>query len=204
MDYLLAAFVGIGIAAACGLRAFLPVLGLAIAAKVGWVSLGESFGWLASWPAIAALLVATVVEVASSVTPVVAHALDAIAAPVAAAAGALVMATQLGNPIGLVEVDSVHPMLDWAAAIVAGGGIATAVHAGSATLRAGTTTVSAGMLAPVYGILETVASFVASVLAFVLPVLFAVIVAAFIVAAVAATAWYVRRRTMRRRALALA
>ncbi|MDZ4828945.1 MAG: DUF4126 domain-containing protein [Phycisphaerae bacterium] len=195
MDYLLAAIVGVGLAAACGLRAFVPVLALALAAKAGWVGLGPGFAWLGSWPVIAGLTIATAAEITSSLTPFVAHALDAIAAPVAFAAGGLVMASQLGGSslggtaaslAGLPDpaqyISQVHPLLEWAAVLIAGGGLATAVHTGSASVRAGTSSVSAGLLAPVYGLLETAASLAASVLAFVVPVFFAILVG--IVAAV--------------------
>ncbi|MFO0826785.1 MAG: DUF4126 domain-containing protein [Phycisphaerales bacterium] len=204
MEYLLASIVGIGLAAACGLRAFLPVLGLSLAARAGWVSLGPSFEWLGTWPAIAALGVATVAEVGSSITPIVAHALDAIAAPVAFAAGAVVMACQFGGTAaagmaGVPDVSHTHPLLEWAAVLIAGGGVASTVHAGSATLRAGTSSLSAGILAPVYGAVETAASLVASVLAFVVPVLFATLVGAVAAVAIAATIWFVRRRANARR-----
>ncbi|MBL9148220.1 MAG: DUF4126 domain-containing protein [Phycisphaerae bacterium] len=203
MDAILAVIVGLGLAAACGLRAFVPVLGIALASKAGFVTLGPSFEWLASWPAIAALGVATAAEITSSLVPVVAHALDAVAAPVATVAGGLVMASQLGGPIG-IDIEGMNPMLQWGAGLIAGGGIATAVHAGSATVRAGSSTVSAGLLAPVYGAIETVLAFVASVLAVVVPILFATLVGAVLAIAAAIIIYIVRRRLARRPALATA
>jgi hypothetical protein len=200
MDYLLAAVVGIGLAAACGLRAFVPVLGMALAARVGWIDLGPSFEWMASWPAILGLSLACVVEMTASIAPIVAHALDAIAAPVATAAGAVVMASQTGaigaagSLVGLPEVSNVDPMLAWGAALIAGGGAAAAVHTASAAVRAGSTAISGGLLAPVYGAVETAISVVASILAIVLPVLFGMTVLAVLVVSVAVAVWFVRRR----------
>ena len=46
---------GIGLAAAVGLRVFLPLLVLAIAGYAGVVPLSESFQWLATLPAVAML-----------------------------------------------------------------------------------------------------------------------------------------------------
>jgi Domain of unknown function (DUF4126) len=194
MDYLLAALVGIGLAAACGLRAFVPVLGMAVAAKAGWLELGPGFDWLASWPAIAGLTLACIAEVTGSLVPAVNHALDAMAAPVATVAGGVVMATQFGQLPGVPEVVSADPMLTWGAGLVAGGGIAAAVHTGSATLRAGSSAISGGLLSPIYGLVESLASVVASVLAFVVPVLFAILFGAVAFMILAAVIWWIRSR----------
>ncbi len=196
MEYLLAAIVGVGLAAACGLRAFVPVLGLALAAKAGWVQLGSSVAWLGSWPAIAGLTLACGVEILGSVVPAVNHALDALAAPVATVAGGVVMASQVGSVPGIPDIASVDPMLAWGAALIAGGGIAAAVHAGSATVRAGSSAVSGGLLSPIYGLLESAMSVVASVLAFVVPVLFAMAVGLLAAVAVGLAVWLVRRRRL--------
>lgn len=206
MEYLLAAIVGVGLAAACGLRAFVPVLGLAVAAKAGWVELGPSTAWLGTWPAIAALSLACIAEITGSLVPAVNHVLDALAAPVATVAGGVVMASQLGSvsgfvpglPEGMSGIVAVDPMLTWGAALIAGGGVAAAVHAGSATARASSTAVSGGLLSPVYGVIESATSVVASVMAFVVPVLFAIVIGAGLAIglalAVTALVWWVRRR----------
>lgn len=201
MDYLLASIVGIGLAAACGLRAFVPILGMALAAKAGWISLGTNFAWLSSWPAIAGLVLASGLEISGSLIPAVNHALDAMAAPIATVAGAVVMATQVGHLPGVPDVASADPMLTWGAGLIAGGGVAAAVHAGSATLRAGTSAASGGLLSPVYGLVESIASVLASALAFVIPVLFAVVCGALALAAIAAIVaivWQIRTRNGRR------
>ncbi len=203
MDYVLAAIVGVGLAAACGLRAFVPVLAVALAAKAGWLELGETMGWLGSWPAIAALLLACIAEISGSLIPAVNHALDALAAPVATVAGGIVMASQIGSVPGLPdalspEILSVDPMLTWGASLIAGGGVAALVHTGSATARAGSTAVSGGLLSPVYGAAESAMSVIASVLAFVVPVLFAIAVGAMVAAGLFGLVWWLRRRSARR------
>lgn len=202
VDYLLAGIVGIGLAAACGLRAFLPVLGLALAARAGWVELGESFAWLASWPAIVALSLATAVEVSGSLVPYLAHVLDALAAPVACAAGAFVVASQAGAHGFGPEITSSQPLLEWSAALVAGGGVAGAVHAASATLRGAVSAASAGIAAPVYGAMETAAGVVASILAFVLPLVFALLTVAALALCVAFGVRVLRRSARRSPAFA--
>lgn len=197
MDFLLAGIVGVGLAAACGLRAFLPVLGLALAAKAGWVSLGSSFEWLASWPAIAALTLATVVEISGSLVPYVAHLLDALAAPVACAAGAFVLASQAGANGIAPDLTSGQPILEWSAALIAGGGVAGAVHTASAALRAAVSAASAGVAAPVYGLAETVAGAIASAVAFLLPILFAAMTVVVLLAALLIGIRWARRANQR-------
>ena len=66
-DALLSLGVGIGLAAAAGLRVFLPLLVLGMAARAGWVPLGDEFAWLASSAGLAALSVATLIEEANRI-----------------------------------------------------------------------------------------------------------------------------------------
>lgn len=204
LQYLLAGFVGVGLAAACGLRAFVPVLGISLAAKAGWIQLGPSFEWMSSWAAIACLSVACLVELSASVLPVIAHALDALAAPVATAAGAVVMASQTGaigaagSIVGMPEIATIDPLLAWSAALIAGGGVAAAVHTVSATVRAGSSAISGGLLAPVYGVIESALSVIASILAVVLPVFFALVTTIVLVALIVIGVRVVRRRAATR------
>ncbi len=131
---------GLGLAAACGLRVFLPVLVLALAARMGAVHLGPSWAWLGSWPAVAGLSVAAAVEVAAFYVPFVDHLLDALAAPAAAFAGTLVAAAQLtGADAGL------SPAVAWILAAIAGGGLATTVHLGTAGVRAASSVTTLGV-----------------------------------------------------------
>jgi uncharacterized protein DUF4126 len=69
---------GVALAASCGLRAFLPLLVLGIAARVGLVHPSPQTAWLGQDLALLALGVATVLELAADKIPMVDHALDAI------------------------------------------------------------------------------------------------------------------------------
>jgi hypothetical protein len=164
---------GIGIAAACGLRAFLPLLLVGLAARLGVVGLRDSVGWLGSDLALIALAVATVVEVAGDKIPIVDHALDAIGTalrPAAAFLGAYAVLDGWPTP--------------WAqiAAIVLGT-TALGVHALKAKLRIGSTATTLGTANPVLSILEDVASFVTVALAVLAPLLALIVLIALIVAA---------------------
>ena len=58
LEILTSIALGIGLAAAVGLRVFLPLLVLSIAGYAGVVPLSDSFQWLATLPAVAMLGVA--------------------------------------------------------------------------------------------------------------------------------------------------
>lgn len=184
LNALLALVVGLGLAATCGLRVFVPVLCLSFAARMGWVGVPSSLGFLATDVAFAALLVATALEVLATSVPALANVLDAVAAPAAMAAGTLVAGSQF---TGIVPND---PLLGWAASLVAGGGAAGLVHGLSALGRTGATISSGGILTPVYGLAESSLAVIASVAAIVVPIAAAVTLAA----AVAIAIVVIRRR----------
>ena len=77
---------GIGLAAATGFRVFLPLLIAALAARFGHLPLNDTFGWLATAPALFTLGSAAVLETLAYYIPGVDHALDVIASPVAVVA----------------------------------------------------------------------------------------------------------------------
>jgi uncharacterized membrane protein len=141
---LLALVSGIAIAAACGLRAFLPLLALGLAARFGVFHLRPGAEWMASDPALWALGIATVLEILSDKVPVVDHALDAVGTlirPAAAWLGAFAVLQGWGSP--------------WAqiAALVLGAG-ALAVHGIKAKTRLGSSVATAGHANPLLSVLE--------------------------------------------------
>ena len=140
----LAAMTGITLAAACGLRAFLPPLALGLAARFGVLQLGPSFAWLSSDPALVALGLATVVEIAADKFPIVDHALDVagtVLRPAAAAVVALGVLPHLPVPIGALL------------AVACGAG-ALGVHALKAKTRLGSTALTLGHLNPLLSLAE--------------------------------------------------
>lgn len=168
---------GLGLAAACGFRVFLPLAGLSAAATVGHLPLGGSFGWLATWPALIALGTATVAEIAAYYVPWLDHALDLLAAPAAVAAGVVAA--------GALPVD-LPPFLRWALAIIGGGGTAGLVHGATALLRLKSGATTAGAANPVVATGELASAAVLAALALLVPL-------AALVAVVLVLAWSVRR-----------
>src|SRR4051812_45342970 len=94
---LIAVLAGVSLAAACGLRIFLPLLAASIGARAGLLHPSVGFAWITSPTATTLLAAASVIEVAAFLSPWVVHALDLLATPAAVAAGAVVAAMAFGD-----------------------------------------------------------------------------------------------------------
>src|SRR4051795_13267087 len=116
MDMVLSLFIGLGLAAACGFRVFVPLLIMSLAsrAEVGHLVLNSHFAWIGSTPALLAFSVATVLEIAGYYIPWVDNLLDTVATPAAVVAGIVVTASAMTT--------DVSPFLKWTLAGGAGGG----------------------------------------------------------------------------------
>lgn len=167
MESLIGVLIGIGLSAASGLRVFVPLLGLSIAGHYGLVPLGDSFLWLASWQAMLAFGVASLLEIGAYYIPWLDHALDALLAPAAAVAGTLMMASTLGDT---------SPLLKWSFALIAGGGVSTTVHFGMSALRAAVSLPTGGLANPAVSSGESIGAVIMTLLALLLaPVAFLVV-----------------------------
>ena len=167
MNALLSVLLGIGLAAACGFRVFVPFLLVGIAARTGHVELGPSFAWMASTPALIALGVAMVIEIGAYYVPWLDHAMDIAATPAAVVAGMVMTAS---------VVTGIDPMLKWTLALIAGGGIAGTMQALTVGTRKVSLLTTGGLGNPVVSTFELLGSVLLTMLAIVLPILaFAVI-----------------------------
>ena len=178
------ATLAVALAAAAGLRAWLPLLVAGVLTRLGVADLGSSFGWLASWPALGLLGGATLIEVVGDKIPVVDHVLDTIGTVIRPLAGALAAAA------ALVQVDD--PMIALVIGLLVGAPVALAPHVAKSSVRAVSTTSTAGLANPVISFIEDVLSFVIAVLAFLAPVL---VVLLLLVSARLIWRWLQRRRT---------
>ncbi len=176
VDTVTSIFAGVGLAAACGFRVFVPLLVLSIAATLGAVPLAHDFAWIATTPALIALATATVMEIAAYYVPWLDHALDVIATPAAVVAGVIASAA---------VVSDLAPTLRWTIAIVGGGGVAGAVQASTVLVRLKSGITTAGVANPLVSTGETASSTVTSILAVVVPVVAFLLVIATIVLLVA-------------------
>jgi hypothetical protein len=167
--HLLPILLGISLAAACGLRVFLPlfITGLLTHFDLGGVALREGFGWMGEWPALIAFGIATGLELLAYSIPFLDHLLDTIAVPLATVAGTLIAASTF------VELS---PLFTWGLALIAGGGIAGLLSAATATTRMASTTATAGLGNPLLAMVETAGSLGLTVLACFVPAAAAVLV----------------------------
>ena len=152
---------GLALSAACGLRAFLPLLLLGIAAHYDLVTLNQSFEWLESTPAIIAFGAAVVIEILGDKFPVVDHFLDSIAIFVKPAAAAIALAGVATNW---------DPVFAMVVGLIAGGAAASVMHLGKAGFRLASTSMTAGVGNPVLSIVEDVVSFFGTLFALFAPI----------------------------------
>ena len=160
MQYIVAAALGLGLAACSGFRVFVPLLAASVAHHVGWLPAAPGFAWLGSWPAMATLGMATVVEIAGYYVPVVDNFLDTLTTPASFIAGGLLMTSTLPH---------MDPAVRWTLGMLVGGGTAGLVQTGTALLRAGSTTATAGLANPLLATVENVVAVLGSLLALLLP-----------------------------------
>jgi len=84
----------VGLGAASGLNAWIPLLALGVAQRVGFVQLSAPFDELGSTPVLAVLAVVFLVDLVGDKVPAIDHVLHAVGALVAPASGAVVVMAQ--------------------------------------------------------------------------------------------------------------
>ncbi len=180
------------LAAAAGLRAFLPLLVAGILSRLGILALGEGFTFIGSTPALVCFGLATLIEIVGDKVPAIDHALDVGGTFVRPVAGSLLAASvmwQLDEPL-------------WALAlgVIVGAPTSLAPHAAKAATRGVSSTLTLGLANPVISTMEDVAAIAITVLAIVLPILTAI---ALLLVVVIAYRWW-RRRARQKVARAIA
>ncbi len=179
-ELIVAICLGIGLAAACGFRVFVPLFLASLGLQAGWIdpaTLAPGFGWVATPAAAVAFGVATLLEIGGYYIPWLDNLLDSISTPAAVIAGTLVTASFLGP---------LDPMLRWGTALLAGGGAATATQLFTVATRAASTATTGGAGNPIVATAEAGSSLLLTLLAIALPILAAVLV-------LMAVVWIVRK-----------
>jgi hypothetical protein len=156
MDILFAIILGISLAAACGFRVFIPMLGISIAALSGHLTLSSELSWLGTWPAVTVFGAATVTEIAAYYIPWLDNILDHAAVPLATACGIILTAAVL--------TDDISPYFRWALAIIAGGGTAAVVSTATSALRLASTGFTGGLFNFVFSSIENIISIIITLL----------------------------------------
>ena len=168
---------GIGLAAATGIRVFLPLLIAGLAAQQGYIPLSENFQWLASTPALLMLGTAAVTETLAYYIPGLDHLLDVIASPAALIAGAVASAAVMTD---------LPPGVMWPLAIIGGSGIAGLTKGTSALVRAKSGLMTGGLGNPAVSTAETIGATGLSIFAIALPFIALIVIAVLL-------AWLVRK-----------
>ena len=182
---------GIGLAACAGLRAFLPLFLVSLAATLGWIEPAGSFAWLGTWPAVVVFGVAVTTEVLADKVPLIDHALDLVQAVVKPAAGAV---------LAMAALSDLGPEARTVLGLLAGGGTAGLVHATKAKVRLASSVTTAGLGNPILSIGEDLLSFVGTILALVVPfVLLAAIAASLLLLLLAARKFRMRAARLKGR-----
>jgi len=184
MEHVVAGIIGIGLAASCGFRVFVPMLIAGAATRADFLNPSQGFDWISSDAALVAFAVATLIEAVAYYVPWLDNLLDTIASPLAVIAGIVLSAAMLGD---------IPPLWQWSLAIIAGGGAAAIVQGGTIATRLASTVTSGGTANFVVTTLETIASAVFSVLSILAP-----LVGVMLIMAAVAAMYYIGRGVLRR------
>lgn len=177
MNEIMAIFIGVGLAAACGFRVFVPLFITSLMASgnvdmFGEVDVQAMLGdqdWLANPWVTLALGIATVLEVGSYYIPWLDNALDAVATPAAVVAGTFITGAMMPEMMG-------DGSLKWIAATIAGGGTSGLFQGASVIVRGTSTATTGGIGNPVVSTAELGGSVLTAFLAIIVPILGAALV----------------------------
>ena len=147
---LLSLSLGLGLAAACGFRVFIPPLMMGIGSRLDLYKLEGSFVWVDDTWAIAIFAVATLLEIGGYFIPWIDNLLDTVATPAAILGGIFVTSASLEG-----ELD---PSAQWTLSVIAGGSVSGVIQLGTVATRAISTGTTGGLANPIISLLEAVAS----------------------------------------------
>lgn len=160
METLISVALGLGLAAAAGLRVFVPVFGAGLAAHFGALPLSHSFAWVGTTPALIAFGTATLLEIGAYYIPWLDHALDIVASPAAVVAGIVASAAVMTD---------LPPLVTWTVAIIGGGGAAGLVQMLSVGTRLKSTVTTGGLANPIVATGEAVGAIGITAIAILVP-----------------------------------
>ncbi len=166
IDILVAASLGLGLAAASGFRVFIPPFLYGLSLRLDMVPISIPITGISEWMAsdigLIVLGVAMIVEILGYYVPWIDNLLDTIASPAAIIAGVMMMSSTLSDT---------HPALQWGASIVAGGGVSGTIQIGTVATRAVSTATTGGFANPIVSTIEAGACIVCTILAILLPLI---------------------------------
>ena len=150
VQILLSLSLGLGLAAACGFRVFIPPLMMGVGSRLDLYNLEGSFVWVDDTWAIAIFTVATLLEIGGYFIPWIDNLLDTVATPAAIIGGIFVTSASLEG-----ELDT---SAQWTLSVIAGGSVSGVIQLGTVATRAISTGTTGGLANPIISLLEAVAS----------------------------------------------
>ena len=162
LEIILSLSLGLGLAAACGFRIFIPPLMMGLGSRFDLYELEGSFIWVGEDWAIAVFAIATLLEIGGYYVPWIDNLLDTVATPAAVIGGIFVTSASLEG--------DVDPSIQWILATIAGGSTAGVIQLGTVATRAVSTGVTGGLANPVVSTLEALASIICILLSFFLAI----------------------------------
>ena len=176
-------FSGFGLAGAAGLNAYIPLVILGLASRLGYADLQAPYDMLGSNVGLGVLAVLLLVEIFADKVPGVDHVNDVINTFVRPAAGGVLALSSVG-------AGTLHPAFAALLGIITAGG----VHATKATARPLVTATTGGIGNPVVSTIEDGVSLTMALLALIAPI----VVALFLIAGFIAVFLLIRRLRTRR------
>ena len=150
LQILLSLSLGLGLAAACGFRVFIPPLMMGVGSRLDLYKLEGAFVWVDDTWAITIFAVATLLEIGGYFIPWIDNLLDTVATPAAIIGGIFVTSASLEG-----ELD---PSAQWTLSVIAGGSVSGVIQLGTVATRAISTGTTGGLANPIISLLEAVAS----------------------------------------------
>jgi uncharacterized membrane protein len=159
---------GIALAATAGMRAFLPLLVIGIAARLGRYEISEGYRWLGSDAALIVFGIAVVAETLADKLPLVDHALDTVQTVIKPAVGTMAAAAMFVQ---------LPPFEATVVGLLVGGTVATTVHLVKSKVRLASSLTTGTLLNPILSFVEDVVATVVAAVAILAPLLALVFIA---------------------------
>ena len=177
LQVLIAASTGLGLAAASGFRVFLPPFLMAVWLRLGFLDAnieGSEFEAFSSDVSILLLGVASLSEIMAYKIPWMDNMLDSLATPWAGLAGIYLVA---------VSLEGADPSVQWALAIIAGGGASLSIQSATVAGRGLSSMFTLGLANPFFSLIEDIASVLLIFIALLAPLaaLFASVILIFVI-----------------------
>ncbi|WP_245863530.1 DUF4126 domain-containing protein [Candidatus Viridilinea mediisalina] len=152
---------GLSLAAASGLNAYIPLLGIGLFARFGLIDLVAPFDLLSHGLVLTILAILAIVDFVGDKLPAIDSGFHAVGLIISPIAGAIVTLSSQG------ELATIHPALITIAGLI----VALSTHSARSTMRPVITAATAGSANPIVSIIEDIVALTLTILAMLMPLL---------------------------------